>query len=102
MRAERATAREWLTTANALSFSRVPLAIAFLLSHSNPAQIAILAAAALSDFLDGWVARRQKQTSRIGALVDPITDKIFLVTALISLAAHGAVSTRGLAVLLAR
>jgi CDP-diacylglycerol--glycerol-3-phosphate 3-phosphatidyltransferase len=91
-----------MTTANAISVSRLPLAVAFLLAQSTFARLAILGAAALSDFLDGWIARRHAQSSRAGELIDPVADKIFLVTALISLAAHGAIGRAALLILLAR
>lgn len=91
----------WLTAANAVSLVRLPLAAAFLLADNTTVRIAILVTAAISDFLDGWIARHG-QASRAGELIDPITDKIFLVTALISLAAHGAIGTGALLVLLGR
>ncbi|MGE9270421.1 MAG: CDP-alcohol phosphatidyltransferase family protein [Verrucomicrobiales bacterium] len=41
--------------------------------------------ASASDGLDGWVARRFKQQSRLGATLDPIADKSLLLTAIITL-----------------
>ena len=41
--------------------------------------------AAASDGIDGWVARRWKQRSRLGAILDPIADKGLLLTAIITL-----------------
>ena len=41
--------------------------------------------AAASDGIDGWVARRWRQRSRLGALLDPIADKGLLLTAIITL-----------------
>lgn len=41
----------------------------------------------LTDFLDGWLARRLKQTSEFGAFIDPLSDKIFVVTTMLMLVA---------------
>jgi len=49
------------------------------------AAIAVFIAASVSDLLDGWVARRFGQTSRVGAMLDPIADKGLLLTAIITL-----------------
>ena len=98
----RAARQDWLTLANAISISRLPLAAAFLAADTRGVRVAILVAAAVSDFLDGWVARRHAQRSRLGEIIDPATDKVFLVTALVSLAWHGAVTPVGLLILLAR
>lgn len=71
--------RRW-TTADALSASRVPLAIAFVLVDDAGWRLAILAVAAATDLLDGHIARRFG-SSRIGAVVDPIADKLFMACA---------------------
>ncbi len=49
------------------------------------AAIAIFAIAALSDLVDGWVARRFNQCSRLGAILDPLADKLLLLAAVITL-----------------
>ena len=87
---------------NAISLVRVPLAALFLAADDVGARAAILAAAAFSDFADGWLARRLGQTTRVGEVLDPITDKAFLVTALLSLALGGQLDAWELLVLLAR
>jgi CDP-diacylglycerol--glycerol-3-phosphate 3-phosphatidyltransferase len=44
-----------------------------------------LALLSLTDFLDGYLARRKKQVTTLGAALDPLADKVFLIAALISL-----------------
>ncbi len=49
--------------------------------------------AALSDWLDGWLARRLGQTSAFGAFLDPVADKLIVATALVELVAQGRLDT---------
>lgn len=43
----------------------------------------IFGIAALTDLVDGWVARHLKQTTKLGAFLDPVADKILVTTALV-------------------
>jgi cardiolipin synthase len=54
------------------------------------AALAVLMAAALSDVLDGLVARLLKQESALGMALDPIADKILMTTGYLTLAFRGA------------
>ena len=51
------------------------------------AVFALFVVAAVSDFLDGWLARRLGQTSEFGRIFDPIADKLIVAAALIMLVA---------------
>jgi CDP-diacylglycerol--glycerol-3-phosphate 3-phosphatidyltransferase/cardiolipin synthase len=53
------------------------------------ATIGIFALAALSDALDGYVARAFNQKSRIGAILDPLADKLLLLSAILTLSFTG-------------
>jgi len=66
-----------LTASNALSFLRGPLAFLFLID-SPLIRILTIFAAMTTDFLDGYLARKWKNTSRVGAILDPIMDKFFV------------------------
>src|SRR5947208_5627334 len=66
----------------------VPLLILFLISSSRVHALiaaAIFTAAALTDWLDGVVARRRNQVTTLGTLLDPIADKLLVAAALVSL-----------------
>ena len=91
-----------LHTPNLISLSRIPLAVAFVLLHQTAIRIALLVAALASDWLDGWWARTRKAASDTGAILDAVTDKIFVVSALLGFVTSGAISLPQLAILLAR
>ena len=88
---------------NLISLSRLALAAAFVYWAKRPViAVAILCAAGISDWLDGWVAKRWGRHSRLGTLLDPACDRVFLVSVLATLVfVHGLTPAR-LAVLLAR
>jgi cardiolipin synthase (CMP-forming) len=87
---------------NLLSLARLPLAAAFLLAQSTAARVTIITLAAVSDYLDGWWARNRGPRTRTGELLDPVTDKVFIVTALIAFATARAITAVELIVLLLR
>lgn len=80
-----------LGAADVVSLARLPLAVAFVATESTDVRLPVLTVAALSDLLDGWLARRLGP-SRIGAVLDPITDKLFMVAAFAMLAAARALT----------
>ena len=50
-----------------------------------PLASAIFCLAAITDWLDGWVARKYNQTTPFGAFLDPVADKLMVATALVLL-----------------
>ena len=62
----------------------------------------ILCLAGISDWLDGWAARRFGQQSRLGALLDPVCDRVFVVSVLVTLVLVHGLALWQLAVLIAR
>ena len=95
------TSSRVLTVPNLLSLSRLPLAAAFLLVDGRSARVALVGLASLTDFLDGWLARRG-QTSQLGALLDPIADKTFVLIAISAFAIEGAVTAGEFVIVISR
>jgi phosphatidylglycerophosphate synthase len=87
---------------NVLSLSRLFLAVAFAAVQVREMRLALILVAALTDFLDGWIARRSNTTSKWGELIDPITDRAFVFTALSVLLFERAISTLHYFVVLSR
>ena len=91
-----------LNIPNLLSFLRLPLAVVFIMTESPQGRAAIIVLAAITDGLDGWAARRLGQQSSAGQLVDPITDKLFVLVALATMTARGELAAWMVLLLLAR
>ena len=87
-----------LALLNTLSLTRLPLAVAFVVIPDVWVRAGLVMLAAFTDFLDGWIARHKGLTTRLGALIDPVADRAFMVTAIIVCYLDGLIS--GLAVLL--
>lgn len=81
---------------NILTLSRILLIPVFLLVYLIPGSGTYLIAAilfglaAFTDWLDGYLARRLDQTTPFGAFLDPVADKLIVVSALVVLVAHHA------------
>jgi CDP-diacylglycerol--glycerol-3-phosphate 3-phosphatidyltransferase len=86
----RATA--YLTVPNLVSGSRVALAMGFVAVDAVPVRVVLLLVASFSDFLDGWLARRARITSRFGALLDPVADRLFVMAVVFAFLAEGQLS----------
>jgi cardiolipin synthase (CMP-forming) len=95
-------ATRYLTVPNLFSLARLPLAAAFLLLPQTAARVVIIIVAGATDFLDGWWARTRGPRTAVGEVLDPVTDKIFVVTALAAFAVWGTIGPGALLVLLAR
>ena len=86
--AQRQTQRMKLTVPTMLTLLRIVmipvLVVVFYLPYkwTNFAAAAIFACAAITDWLDGWIARRYDQYSAFGAFLDPVADKLMVATAL--------------------
>ena len=90
------------TLPNILSCSRLVLAAGFVATGAAEARVGLIGAAAITDFLDGWLARRVHATSRWGALLDPIADRVFVLTVVATFLFTGMLSTSAYFVLIMR
>lgn len=83
----------------------VPLVVVFLISTDAVDSLVaaiLFAAAALTDWLDGLLARRRGQVTTLGKLLDPVADKLLVAAALISLVQIGTIDAWIVVVMLGR
>jgi cardiolipin synthase len=78
--------RVW-TIPNLLSVLRligIPLFLYLVLGpESDAAALVVLAVAGVTDYLDGKIARRLNQTSRLGAILDPVADRLYILAVVV-------------------
>ena len=77
--------------ANTLTWIRIAAIPIVVYCFFNPGELArpiagvVFAVAAITDLLDGWVARRLRQTSAFGEFLDPVADKLMVAIVLVLL-----------------
>lgn len=95
-----------LTVPNVLSLLRlllVPLFVWLALGpEADGLAVAVLVVSGFSDWLDGHLARRWHQVSRVGQLLDPVADRLFVLSAVVVLGLREIVPWWLVAVLVAR
>jgi CDP-diacylglycerol--glycerol-3-phosphate 3-phosphatidyltransferase len=86
------------TLANCLTYGRlvaVPVVVALLYWPTEPSArfgaLAVYILAAITDYLDGYVARTYDQSSALGRMLDPIADKLLVAACLLMLAADNTI-----------
>ncbi|MDI5939330.1 MULTISPECIES: CDP-alcohol phosphatidyltransferase family protein [unclassified Micromonospora] len=91
---------------NLISFVRllgVPLFLYLLLvAHADVAAVVVLALGGTTDWVDGWIARRLRQVSRLGELLDPLADRLYILATLLAFTAREVVPWQFTVALLAR
>ncbi len=73
---------------NALSFFRlllVPVFFFMILNGHGGWAIVVLAFSSLTDLLDGYIARKYNQVTRLGQILDPLADRLYIFTTLLGL-----------------
>jgi cardiolipin synthase (CMP-forming) len=94
-----------VTLPNVLSFLRlvgVPVFLWLILAGHDGWALAVLMASGVSDYLDGKIARHYGMVSRIGQLLDPLADRLYILSTLVGLAYVDIIPWWLVAVLLAR
>lgn len=98
---------EW-NTANKLTMLRVILIPVYLvvwylnLKYSALLALAVFVIASVTDFLDGYVARHYNQVTTFGKFMDPLADKILVITAMIWFSSVGLLPVWALVIVVAR
>ena len=97
-----------MNTANKITLFRVILIPLFLLvcyldfPYHLPVALAIFILASLSDFLDGYIARHRNQVTDFGKFMDPIADKVLVLSAMSMFVSWGRMPAWILVVVIAR
>jgi cardiolipin synthase len=96
---------DWLNLPNALSFLRILLVPVFLwliVADFPLWAVAVLAFSSATDYLDGYLARKWNQQTRLGQLLDPAADRLYIFATLLGLTLVGYVPPWLFWVILAR
>lgn len=105
-RAEGATLDRVLTVPNLISIGRVGLLGIFVWLLFGPDRrifaTVVLMVVGITDFLDGYLARRFHQVSTLGKVLDPLADRLVLATGVIAIVVYGAAPVWLAIVVLAR
>lgn len=83
-----ASDRRVLTLPNVLSMLRlvgVPIFVWLILTHRDGLALGVLMASGITDYLDGKIARTFSLQSQLGALLDPLADRLYILTTLLAL-----------------
>jgi len=95
-----------MTLASLLTLSRIfliPVFMTLILVRSDKIlALVVFVVAALTDGLDGYIARARKEITKFGQLMDPIADKLLVSSALIAMVELGQISSWAVMVILGR
>ena len=87
---------------NSISLSRLLLAFLFVAIDGTWQRVALVLVAGFTDVLDGWIARRSQTASVAGALIDPIADRVFVLSAVTTYLIEGQLNSGQFFLFLAR
>lgn len=94
-----------LTVPNVLSFIRLLAVGVFgwlILDGQDVAAVVLLAVSGATDWLDGFLARKFKQRTALGAKLDPVADRLYILMAIVALTVRGIMPWWLLVILVAR
>ena len=96
--------RVW-TVPNVLSMVRlvfVPIFLWLILTGQDNWAVVVLTLSGITDYLDGKIARRYNLVTRFGQLLDPVSDRLYILSTLLGLAWHKVIPWWLVAILVAR
>ncbi|KPG87718.1 CDP-alcohol phosphatidyltransferase family protein [Frigoribacterium sp. RIT-PI-h] len=85
---------EWRTVPNAISAARLlllPVFLVLIVDQHYWSAMVVIAVVFVTDFLDGFIARRTNTTSELGKWLDPVADRITVIVVVIAFVAGGLV-----------
>ncbi|MDR0950235.1 MAG: CDP-alcohol phosphatidyltransferase family protein [Candidatus Ancillula sp.] len=94
-----------LTIPNFITFIRILLVPIFAISIANKFDIlavCLIVICSVSDFLDGFLARKYNQVTKVGKILDPVADRLMIFVTLIMLTARGIIPVWALLVMFLR
>lgn len=97
-----------MNLSNKLTISRIFLTVIFIVVlfvtglFARYAALLIFAIACLTDFYDGWFARKRKEISALGKFLDPIADKILVISAFLAFVELDLVPAWAVVIIIAR
>lgn len=97
-----------MNTANKLTMLRVILIPVYLIlwhldfAYHNIAALVVFLIASVTDFIDGYIARHYNQVTDFGKFMDPLADKVLVLTAMICFCAMGRFPAWALVIVMAR
>lgn len=94
-----------MTTASKITLVRVlmiPVFMAFLLMGHNIAALVVFVVASCTDFVDGYIARHYNQVSNFGKFLDPLADKLLVLSCMLIFVGRGRMSAVAVMIVLAR
>lgn len=94
-----------LTPPNVLSVLRlvcVPIFLWLILTHQDNWALLVLVLSGVTDYLDGKIARHYNQVTRVGQLLDPLADRLYILSTLLGLAWREIIPWWLVAILVAR
>lgn len=82
----------WPNLISGLRLLGVPLFLWLVLGpHADGWAVVVVAVSSITDYLDGWLARALKQTSRLGQMLDPVADRLYIFAVGVGLLLRGVV-----------
>lgn len=94
-----------MTTASKITLVRVlmiPVFMALLLMGHNIAALVVFVVASCTDFVDGYIARHYNQVSNFGKFLDPLADKLLVLSCMLIFVGRGRMSAVAVMIVLTR